>query len=286
LTQIFYGSLSKSIISAKITSPLTTHVFQRNANTMAGPTYALLIAQFTTFLTVAIHTILYERGIYPKESFLSARKYNFPVRQSRHPKVCRWITDAVSAVEAELLRGTVARVAVVIVDPATCHPLERFMFDMSKLPVVPANELNTPFHRDDDGPVGVAQGGRLTDRMVTDLEEQLRAVMSKLAVCSNRLKPIPPGCTYTVSIELKDESDPPIRHPQPWVPAQPSLQKSRPGMTHDNNSSPTRSREGVDLGGSSILSVRTVDAGEMIFEMWIEEGKAKGNIVQSSNSTE
>jgi len=254
---------------------------------MAGPTYALLVAQFTTFLTVAIHTILYERAIYPKESFLSARKYNFPVRQSRHPKVCQWITDAVSAVEAELLRGTVARVAVVIVGSDTYRPLERFMFDMARLPVVPAKELNTPFQRDgDDMGEREAQSGRLTDRTMTDLEEQLRAVMSKLAVCSSRLKPIPSGCTFTVSIELKKESDPPIRHPQPWIPAQPSLQKSRSGMTSDYNSSPERGREGVDLGGSSIVPVRTVDAGEMIFELWIEEGKAKDDIVQSSNSTE
>jgi mitotic spindle assembly checkpoint protein MAD2B len=75
---------------------------------MASPTtldtYQGLVGAFTDFLIAAIHTILYERGIYPRESFLSARKYNFPVRQNRHPKVCKWIVDAVSAVEAELLK--------------------------------------------------------------------------------------------------------------------------------------------------------------------------------------
>lgn len=67
-------------------------------------TYASLVSTFASFLTVAIHTILYERSIYPEASFLSARKYNFPVRQNRHPKVCSWINDAVAAVEAELLK--------------------------------------------------------------------------------------------------------------------------------------------------------------------------------------
>ena len=67
-------------------------------------TFASLVTTFTSFLTVAIHTILYERGIYPASTFLSARKYNYPVRQNRHPKVCRWINDAVAAVEAELLK--------------------------------------------------------------------------------------------------------------------------------------------------------------------------------------
>ena len=67
-------------------------------------TYHAIVSAFSDFLTVAIHMILYERDIYPQTSFLTARKYNFPVRQNRHPKVCKWITDAVTAVESELLK--------------------------------------------------------------------------------------------------------------------------------------------------------------------------------------
>lgn len=67
-------------------------------------TYQAVVAAYRDFLTVAIHTILYERNIYPAESFLKARKYNHPVRQNRHPKVCKWIQDAVAAVEVEMLK--------------------------------------------------------------------------------------------------------------------------------------------------------------------------------------
>ena len=67
-------------------------------------TFAALISSFTSFLTVAIHTILYERSIYPVTTFLSARKYDMPVRQNRHPSVCRWISDAAAAVETEMLK--------------------------------------------------------------------------------------------------------------------------------------------------------------------------------------
>lgn len=67
-------------------------------------TYQAVVSAYCDFLTVAIHTILYERNIYPQTSFLKARKYNYPVRQSRHPKVCKWIQDAVAAVESEMLK--------------------------------------------------------------------------------------------------------------------------------------------------------------------------------------
>lgn len=66
--------------------------------------YQAVVSAFCEFLTVAVHTILYERDIYPRTSFLSARKYDYPVRQNRHPKVCQWIQNAVAAVEAELLK--------------------------------------------------------------------------------------------------------------------------------------------------------------------------------------
>ncbi len=67
-------------------------------------TYQTLVSAFCEFLVVAIHTLLYERNLYPRTSFLSARKYNFPVHQSRHPRVCEWVTDAVTAVEDQLLK--------------------------------------------------------------------------------------------------------------------------------------------------------------------------------------
>lgn len=67
-------------------------------------TYQAVVSAYSDFLTVAIHTILYERNIYPENSWIKARKYNFPVRQNRHPKVCQWIQDAVAAVEVEMLK--------------------------------------------------------------------------------------------------------------------------------------------------------------------------------------
>ena len=66
--------------------------------------YLSLVNAFTDFLTVATHTILYERDIYPKESFMGARKYNYAVKQNRHPAVCKFVDDAITAIRTELLK--------------------------------------------------------------------------------------------------------------------------------------------------------------------------------------
>ena len=160
-----------------------------------------LVSTFSSLLTCALHLILYERRIYPPTTFLSTRRYNYPVRQNRHPKVCSWITDAVTAVEEELLKGTVSRVAVVIYSPDGV-PLERFVFDVSSFPVVESGETLTEFEsQEDDGNVRVN---------AVDLEEQFRGVMRRLAFSGGGLGTLPEGCGFTVMIELKEEAEAPI----------------------------------------------------------------------------
>lgn len=56
------------------------------------------------------------------------------------------------------------------------------------------------------------------------------------------------------------------QHPQPWIPVMPSLQTGARGES---------TRKGTDLGGVKSVPVRSVEAGEFVLEMWIEEGKAK-----------
>ena len=210
-------------------------------------TLRVVIAAFTDFLTVAIHTILYERAIYPSTSFLSARKYNFSVRQNRHPKVCEWINDAVSAVETELLKGIVERVAIVIYTKDNM-PVERFMLDVSRFPTVALADLDTPMERT------TPNGDKVPTLPRVDMEEQFRATLSRLASCSSTLKPLPSGCMFNIAIELKEEGQPPLSHPQPWMPVQP-VQK------HD----------AIGQVGKKAVPVRAVAAGEMLLECWIEE---------------
>jgi mitotic spindle assembly checkpoint protein MAD2B len=239
-------------------------------------TYSSLIANFADFLTVAIHTILYTRHCYPSDSFISAKKYNFPVHQSRHPKVSAWITDAVSSVQNELLLGTVDRVAVMIISDGG-EPLERFLFDVSRFPVVEKGDWYTPIQRE-------SSESEVPDQEPTqipptiNLQEQFRAVLAKLSICNTTLKPIPAGCTFTLAIELKEESNPPMKHPQAWMPVEPSLQREI-GVDEDGFE---EVKKGESVGGVKTLPVRTVEAGEMCFEMWIEEGRGKEGLVVES----
>lgn len=270
-----------------------------------------LLQAFTTFLTISIHTVLYYRSIYPKQTFLSAKAFNLPVHQSRHPKVCSWINDAVDAVMVQVARGSVERVAVVIHSPpsspssskvsstlqlAPGSVLERFMFDVSHLPTWSGGtealrnvrgEGDDPQQQDDeetgeddngsgeDNPAdGVVDGGAAAEHdnpsaviNWTDVDEQLRAAVQRLAYAGEKMSTLPRGCTFTVAVELRDKAKKPIGHPQPWIPSQPGLQPNhllnrQEGQRHD-------------VGGARTTPVRAIEAGPLFLECWVEESKAK-----------
>jgi hypothetical protein len=63
-----------------------------------------IIGVFIDHLECAIHTILYERDIYPQQVFMAARKYNCPVRMCRVPKVNKFIRNTVERVREQLLQ--------------------------------------------------------------------------------------------------------------------------------------------------------------------------------------
>lgn len=233
-------------------------------------TFATIVANFAEFLTVAIHTIIWERGIYPDTSFIKAKKYSTPVRQSRHPKVCEFIQAAVDAVREQLLKGTLQQVCVVLYSPLL-QALERFVFDVSKFPIVPKEHHFTQLERE-----------RATQVASTsvDLEEQFRAALTRLTGCGTRLSPLPPDCTFNVAIEVRDEADPPIGHPQPWIPAQPSLQRRAGTFDEDGYDD----RLGSDLAGVNVTPIRAIDAGELVFEMWVEEGEGKTEAASNTST--
>ncbi|KAK8080519.1 mitotic spindle assembly checkpoint protein MAD2 [Apiospora hydei] len=244
------------------------------------PQASHLLTSFTHFLTVAIHNVLYYRSLYPPATFLTARAYNLAVHQSRHPGVCTWVSDAVSAIRAQLIKGAAERVALVVHAPGT-QVLERWMFDLRAFPAFtgvkeqqPPNASGGDGSRQDEEDDGVGPGGPASIQAAeasgssdkinwTDVDEGFRAAVRKMASAAEQLPPLPGGCTYTVAVELRDESEAPIGYPQHWIPSQPNLQTQ----------SKTRPEAGRDIGGARTAAIRTVEAGPLYFDCWVELGK-------------
>ncbi|KAI1348143.1 HORMA domain-containing protein [Xylaria sp. FL0043] len=263
------------------------------------PQATRLLTSFTHFLTVCIHNILYYRNLYPPTTFLTSRAYNLPVHQSRHPAVCAWVRDAVDAARAQLAQGAVERLAVVVYGPNNSGSggavMERWMFDVAQFPAwkgVPldggggkgkerADDDNDGGEEVDGGANAAAEPSGEQQQQSskinwTNVDEQLRAAVRRMAYASEKMAPLPEGCTFTVAVELRDEAEAPIGHPQPWVPTQRNLQTA-------SKDQPT---PGKDVGGAKTTALRAVEAGPLFFECWVEEGQAKLDLPSTRSSNE
>lgn len=276
-------------------------------------TYARMTASFCSFLAVSMHQILYLRNVYPPSTFLPVRQYNHPVKQSRHPRVCSWINDACTSVEAELLKCTLTGVSFIIVSARTNRPLERYTFDMSQMPRVAPSDIHTPFatsvSSNDD--LGKSQESTST----VDMEAQFRAVLARLASACARLTPLPQHEEYRFSlfITVRADADAPAgltREEQMWIPAEPDSLATVP-IEDVNSDFPERnsfgtngSAKGPDVRNelystspkpsnkyinnskpaashlrAQTVPVRRVDAGAMKLEVWVEEAFGKFDIL-------
>lgn len=243
-----------------------------------------LAASFTNFLTVSIHQILYLRSVYPRITFLPVRAYNYPVRQSRHPKVCDYINDASIAVGTEILKGSITAVSIIISSIRTNQPLERYAFDLSGFPRVSAGEASTTFEeRKEDSSKPGADLGPAPPTI--DLEGQFRACLARLASACARLTPLPRDdeFSFTVCIEVREDAlSPAGPEEQTWIVAEPDKVHLRScsapySVSKLRNGEPQEPPPRVSTGRAKTVPVRRVEAGELRLELWVEEARQKFN---------
>ncbi|KAI1876844.1 uncharacterized protein JN550_000916 [Neoarthrinium moseri] len=237
-----------------------------------------LLVSFTHFLTVAIHNVLFYRNLYPATTFLTTRVYNLPVHQSRHPKVCSWIRDAVDAIKAQLVQGSVQRIAIVVHGPDAAV-LERWMIDVAAFPAFTGVKEPRGNRRDEEddglGAPEARDGNREGGINWTNVDEAFRGAVRRMAFAGEKMGPLPGGCSFTIAVELREDGEPPIGYPQHWIPTERNLQTQ----------SSQRPEAGEDVGGAKTTPLRSVEAGPLFFECWVEEGKAKYEPAVSSASS-
>ncbi|XP_064599148.1 mitotic spindle assembly checkpoint protein MAD2B-like [Liolophura sinensis] len=135
------------------------------------------------FMEVAIHTVLYMRGIYPSRVFSKRKKYNVPVQICQHPDVLKYVENIVEGMKCLLSENEMEKVVIVVTGEKQ-KPLERFVFDIA--------------------PSG--QAGTQSDKYLFRLESSLRGFLLKLNVCDAMLTPASQEKTWTVHIHTKESA--------------------------------------------------------------------------------
>lgn len=82
------------------------------------------------YFEFAIHSILFQRGIYPPEDFVTVKKYDLPMLVSCNEDVQSYIEKIMAHVKKWIYGGKLSKLVVVILNKATTEPVERWEFSM------------------------------------------------------------------------------------------------------------------------------------------------------------
>ncbi|KAH7334242.1 DNA-binding protein [Rhizoctonia solani] len=178
-----------------------------------GLTFNQTIREIVEFLEVAIHTILFIRGVYPPDLFIRRRKWDAPVYQSRHPALNEYIAGAVGAVRDELTLGKVDKMVLVIKNGQDVA-LERFIFSLRTV-VQPGPSEMSRWNKD-----MVVQNSL----PFMALPQHFRSFLVKLSLVEAQLGDLPPDedMSFGIFLELQDGASPSKgSNPPPWIAAHP-----------------------------------------------------------------
>ncbi|KAI9284477.1 DNA-binding protein [Umbelopsis sp. AD052] len=208
---------------------------------MTALTMSDIVDITSEFIEVAIHQILYVRGLYPKEIFATRQKYSTPVHMSRHPDINQYINHVVAACKDGIHKKNVKTVALEVFDFQQ-RPVERFVFELHSIFVL------SP-HQNADSVT--------TEMLWPDLELQLRAFLLRIHATNSLLKPLPEDSKFLVVVDME----------RPVVPA--SLQENKTGVTPWI---PAGDGQKADaFSGSHLIPLKSVDTGVLQMNLFVQE---------------
>lgn len=127
-----FGNLLKNSYKRFPTVP--RRVAPTHYSTMAEPLSKLalkgsskVVADYFEF---AINNILFQRGIYPPEDFVTVRKYDLPMLVSADDEVKSYIQKIMDQVKKWVYGGRLSKLVVVILNKATTESVERWEFSL------------------------------------------------------------------------------------------------------------------------------------------------------------
>ncbi|KAM5492787.1 Mitotic spindle checkpoint component mad2 [Microsporum canis] len=89
---------------------------------------AKLVSEFFEY---SIHSILFQRGVYPADDFTAVKKYGLNMLVSADDQVKAYIKKIMSQLNKWMLGGKISKLVIVITDKDTGEHVERWQFDVS-----------------------------------------------------------------------------------------------------------------------------------------------------------
>ncbi|KAL2265000.1 hypothetical protein VTJ83DRAFT_7510 [Remersonia thermophila] len=173
---------------------------------------AKLVAEFFQY---SIHTILFQRGVYPAEDFTAVKKYGLNMLVSSDDQVRAYIKKIMSQLDKWMLAGKVQKLVIVITDKDTGEHVERWQFDVQILSKPKSSKSSsksrsaaTASAKDQEN----ESSSKSSDAAKTEAEIQaeIAALFRQITASVTFLPQLQGDCTFNVLVYADASSEVPV----------------------------------------------------------------------------
>ncbi|KAL9114605.1 MAG: hypothetical protein Q9227_001283 [Pyrenula ochraceoflavens] len=166
-----------------------------------------LVAEFFEY---SLHTILFQRGVYPAEDFTPVKKYGLNMLVSCDDQVKAYIKKIMKQLDRWMIGGKISKLVLVITSKESGEHIERWQFDvqiLAKSARHRASKKNGDKENaapDDDTPATP------TEKSETEIQSEIQAIFRQITASVTFLPMLDGDCTFNVLVYADADSDVPI----------------------------------------------------------------------------
>ncbi|KAI1912925.1 Mitotic spindle checkpoint component mad2 [Ophidiomyces ophidiicola] len=167
---------------------------------------AKLVAEFFEY---SIHSILFQRGVYPADDFTAVKKYGLNMLVSADDQVKAYIKKIMSQLNKWMLSGKISKLVIVITDKETGEHVERWQFDVEifKSSRTKPSQKVTGNENSSPNDVGAAAPTEKTEKQI---QEEIQAIFRQITASVTFLPMLDGNCTFNVLVYADADSEVPL----------------------------------------------------------------------------
>lgn len=152
------------------------------------------------YFEFAINSILFQRGIYPAEDFITVRKYDLPMVINNDEDVKNYISNIMQQLKKWIYGKRITKLIVVIVSTSTGESIERWEFNIETKDDDDAEEINN------DESVGNKEQNGDGKKSKSEIQKEIRAIIRQITSSVSYL-PILRDDEYTFNVLVYTDKD-------------------------------------------------------------------------------
>ncbi|KAI1770598.1 mitotic spindle checkpoint component mad2 [Hypoxylon cercidicola] len=173
---------------------------------------AKLVAEFFQY---SIHTILFQRGVYPAEDFTAVKKYGLNMLVSADDQVKAYIKKIMSQLDRWMQHGKISKLVIVITDKDTGEHVERWQFDVQIFHTAKSKKSRSAApnqENENSAPPPSASNTASPDPSKTEAEIQaeIAALFRQITASVTFLPQLAGDCTFNVLVYADADSEVPV----------------------------------------------------------------------------